>query len=135
MVRSPTWSLLGGVLCLFSHHFGWMPCGFTTVYSSTVVRLGPDLPGIELLLASFWFGAVCFHNGNVVPLQPDMPVLELLYDVPSILYLTCIYTYRVLLPLQAPLTLLLCVAYCCCCYSSCCCSSSCAGWPKCLLVI
>ena len=32
--------------------------------------------------------------------------VELLFDVPSIIYLTCIYTYRVLLPLLPPLTLL-----------------------------
>ena len=62
----------------------------------------------------FWFGAVLVHNR--VPLGPDIPGIILLYDVLlRSIYLACIYTCRVLLPL---LLLLLCMSvYCCCCTS------------------
>ena len=79
MFRSPAFPPFG-VFFFFSPHFALAPCGFTIEYSTTVLL--------------------------VVPLEHDTPGIELLFDVPSIIYLTCIYTYRVLLPLLPPLTLL-----------------------------
>ena len=77
--------------------------------------------GVPHYFSLFLFGVVWFHTR--VPLGPGMPGIVLLYDV---LYTwTCIYSYRVLLPLL----LLLCTGVVGA-AAACCCSSSCAGWPK-----